>query len=240
MTVGRGGRGWQLPTFLMHTRHLKALAVQRHPRPRRLTHHSHLKCPTSSLSCFAARARSPEVRSFCRHPGRCCGRGKEKGGKKREEKGQSMRIAVGTVIADRPPHRSVRAELPHTAPTSDDDLRTARWDKGGGLLASGASGGRVWRTCPRSCGVRVGCGDAACGARCPSGHLGIVAGVDNCRGQHNTGTSLGTRCIANDRSRRDRHGLFARFVLLILRVWPDPIISLATQEVFRDVLRWIV
>jgi ferredoxin-NADP reductase len=25
-------------------------------------------------------------------------------------------VAVGTVIADRPPHRSVRAELPHTAP----------------------------------------------------------------------------------------------------------------------------
>ncbi len=29
-------------------------------------------------------------------------------------------VAVGTVIADRPPHRSVRAELPHTAPTSDE------------------------------------------------------------------------------------------------------------------------
>src|ERR1039458_3113748 len=25
-------------------------------------------------------------------------------------------VAVGTTIADRPPHRSVRAELPHTAP----------------------------------------------------------------------------------------------------------------------------
>src|SRR5437763_15905648 len=25
-------------------------------------------------------------------------------------------VAVGTAIADRPPHRSVRAELPHTAP----------------------------------------------------------------------------------------------------------------------------
>ena len=30
----------------------------------------------------------------------------------------SQRIAVGTVIADRPPPRSVRAEFPHTAPTS--------------------------------------------------------------------------------------------------------------------------
>jgi hypothetical protein len=27
-------------------------------------------------------------------------------------------IAVGTVIANRPPPRSVRAEFPHTAPTS--------------------------------------------------------------------------------------------------------------------------
>jgi len=29
------------------------------------------------------------------------------------------RVAVGTTIAGRPPHRSVRAELPHTAPTLD-------------------------------------------------------------------------------------------------------------------------
>jgi hypothetical protein len=28
-------------------------------------------------------------------------------------------VAVGTAIADRPPHRSVRALLTHTAPTSD-------------------------------------------------------------------------------------------------------------------------
>jgi hypothetical protein len=27
------------------------------------------------------------------------------------------RVAVGTIIADRPPHRTVRAALPHTAPT---------------------------------------------------------------------------------------------------------------------------
>ena len=30
-----------------------------------------------------------------------------------------FRVAVGTIIADRPPHRSVRAALPHTAPTLD-------------------------------------------------------------------------------------------------------------------------
>jgi len=27
-------------------------------------------------------------------------------------------VAVGTVVSDRPPHRSVRAEFPHTAPTA--------------------------------------------------------------------------------------------------------------------------
>ena len=29
-----------------------------------------------------------------------------------------LRIAVGTLIAERPPHRSVRAEFPHTVLTS--------------------------------------------------------------------------------------------------------------------------
>ena len=32
-------------------------------------------------------------------------------------------IAVGTAIAGRPPHRSVREELPHTAPPLSDDGR---------------------------------------------------------------------------------------------------------------------
>src|ERR1022692_4791600 len=36
-------------------------------------------------------------------------------------------FAVGTTIADRPPHRSVRAELPHTAPTSDEWRQGATW-----------------------------------------------------------------------------------------------------------------
>ena len=31
----------------------------------------------------------------------------------------SKKVAVGTIIADRPPHGSVRAALPHTALTSD-------------------------------------------------------------------------------------------------------------------------
>ena len=33
------------------------------------------------------------------------------------------RVAVGTRLASRPPHRSVRAELPHTAPASSHDAR---------------------------------------------------------------------------------------------------------------------
>src|ERR1019366_9713165 len=41
-------------------------------------------------------------------------------------------IAVGTTIADRPPHRSVRAELPHTAPTLDVLRQIARQDMDAG------------------------------------------------------------------------------------------------------------
>ena len=42
-------------------------------------------------------------------------------------------VAVGTTIAGRPPHRSVRAELPHTAPTLDEWRRSARLGKGAGF-----------------------------------------------------------------------------------------------------------
>ncbi len=41
--------------------------------------------------------------------------------------GQSTVIAVGTALAGGPPHRSVRAELPHTAPTLDDDDQNRTW-----------------------------------------------------------------------------------------------------------------
>ena len=41
----------------------------------------------------------------------------------------SRRVAVGTAIADRPPHRSVRAALPHTAPTSDGWRQSAHRDR---------------------------------------------------------------------------------------------------------------
>lgn len=38
-------------------------------------------------------------------------------------------LAVGTSIAARPPHRSVRAALPHTALTSDAWRQNERWEK---------------------------------------------------------------------------------------------------------------
>ena len=40
-----------------------------------------------------------------------------------------IQVAVGTIIADRPPHRSVRAALPHTAPTLDVWRQIGRSDK---------------------------------------------------------------------------------------------------------------
>jgi hypothetical protein len=35
---------------------------------------------------------------------------------------RDLDVAVGTPIAERPPHRSVRAELPHTAPPLDTSV----------------------------------------------------------------------------------------------------------------------
>ena len=47
-------------------------------------------------------------------------------------------IAVGTAISGRPPHRSVRAELLHTAPTFDVDVRSVLQDADGGYVGWGA------------------------------------------------------------------------------------------------------
>jgi hypothetical protein len=44
------------------------------------------------------------------------------------------RVAVGTAIAGRPPHRSVQALLTHTALTSDAKRRIARWSMEARLL----------------------------------------------------------------------------------------------------------
>ena len=38
--------------------------------------------------------------------------------------GSALRVAVGMTITDHPPHRSVRAELPHTAPPLDTSVET--------------------------------------------------------------------------------------------------------------------
>ena len=48
-------------------------------------------------------------------------------------------IAVAA-IAGRPPHRSVRAELPHTAPTLDKDEQIARSDRDAGFSARESNG----------------------------------------------------------------------------------------------------
>ena len=47
-----------------------------------------------------------------------------------EEHEQDCAVAVGTALTSSPPHRSVRAELPHTAPTSDVWRKIEHSDKG--------------------------------------------------------------------------------------------------------------
>ena len=60
----------------------------------------------------------------------------------------SSSIAVRTAIAGRPPHRSVRAELPHTALTLDVDWQTLHLDKDVGSSASVTIDDLVWRISP--------------------------------------------------------------------------------------------
>ena len=63
-----------------------------------------------------------------------------------------QRSAVGTALAGGPPHRSVRAELPHTAPTSGVWRRSVRWDRDAGPWDSVSIGRRSARTEPSSSG----------------------------------------------------------------------------------------
>ena len=49
-------------------------------------------------------------------------------------------VAVGTLVAQRPPHRSARAAVPHAALTADAWRRSADWDTDEGLRAAGAIG----------------------------------------------------------------------------------------------------
>jgi hypothetical protein len=65
-------------------------------------------------------------------------------------------IAVGTAISGRPPHRSVRAELLHTAPTFDVDVRSVLQDTDGGYEGWGATSlGGPFEICRGICNCLV-------------------------------------------------------------------------------------
>src|SRR2546421_10479693 len=82
-------------------------------------------------------------------------------------------VAVGTPVAQRPPHRSVRAELLHTAPTADAWRRSAGWDGDGGFWHSESTHRPTARTAPMSSG-RAG---SAAAARDTSARL---PGLESC------------------------------------------------------------
>ena len=73
---------------------------------------------------------------------------------------QSVKAPPGkvTLIARRPPHRSVRAGLPHTTPASGIWRRNAHLAKGAVSWAGEAKSRRAFRNAPTSCGV-AGCDD---------------------------------------------------------------------------------
>src|SRR5438067_1660422 len=61
---------------------------------------------------------------------------------------QTASIAVGTLIAERPPHRTVRAAFPHTAPTLGNDGSTTRMQSNDWYTYAGAvSDARVALDC---------------------------------------------------------------------------------------------
>ena len=61
---------------------------------------------------------------------------------------QNNSIAVGTLIAERPPHRTVRAAFPHTAPTLGNDGSTTRMQSNDWYTYAGAvSDARVALDC---------------------------------------------------------------------------------------------
>ena len=58
-------------------------------------------------------------------------------------------VAVGTPVAQRPPHRSVRAELPHTAPTLGEWRRSAHKDANVKCGHEGANDSQTGQSEPR-------------------------------------------------------------------------------------------
>ena len=73
--------------------------------------------------------------------------------KKKPASKRTCMVAVGTMISQRPPHRSVRAELLHTAPTSDTWRQTARADADAGSSHSESIDRSTAGTVPRSSGL---------------------------------------------------------------------------------------
>jgi len=57
-------------------------------------------------------------------------------------------VAVGMPVAQHPPHRSVRAEFPHTAPISDEWRRNERQDMDAERVVQEASDQREGRCAP--------------------------------------------------------------------------------------------
>src|SRR5438132_8024924 len=79
-----------------------------------------------------------------------------------------LAVAVGTTIADRPPLRSVRAALPHTALTLDAWRRSARWGTDAECVGRESTAGLVPPGVPSSAGFSVrGGATAAASAESP-------------------------------------------------------------------------
>src|SRR4051794_29008077 len=98
-------------------------------------------------------------------------------------------VAVGTTIADRPPHRSVRAVLPHTALTSDAWRRSARWGTDAGCVARESTAGRVPPGVPSFAGFSVR-GGAIAAARAGSPAAGTFLRCAYCSVPRDSGSSL--------------------------------------------------
>jgi hypothetical protein len=58
-------------------------------------------------------------------------------------------VAVGTPVTRRPPHRSVRAGFPHTAPTLGEERESAPQETGAEYGHEGANDWRIDQTEPR-------------------------------------------------------------------------------------------
>src|SRR5436853_5575626 len=94
-------------------------------------------------------------------------------------------VAVGTSVTRRPPHRSVRAEFPHTAPTSDTWRRSARWDADVGSSHSESIDRPTARTVPRSSGLAGSVAEAR-GTSARSPETESYSDCPYCRGLHSS------------------------------------------------------